>query len=192
MPTTPPPLTDQQHAAIRQRAHGATGGTWYLQPAHGTNFVASEHHGYEHGIGDLDFGTGDQADADREFVLNAHNDATALLVEVDRLRAERDQARAELARRRTEDLTLRGILAPADSPRRVPMPLGDSLAPAVEWLIAELGQARAQLAAVLALQDISPDAMELMDPEQYHQAIGYNDGLAASTHAINDTAAGES
>lgn len=64
--------------------------------------------------------------------------------------------------------------------------------PEVDRLRAERDQARAQVAAVLALQDIGPDALELMDPEQYHQAIGYNDGLAASTHAINDLAAGES
>lgn len=82
------PLTDQQLADIRARRHLATGGTWYLQPAHGPNFVAAEHHGYEHGIGTLDFGVGDQADTDREFVLNAHGDITALLAEVDRLRAE--------------------------------------------------------------------------------------------------------
>lgn len=50
------------------------------------------------------------------------------------------QARAELTRRRAEDLSLRGILAPADGPRRVPMALGESLAPAVEWILAELEQ----------------------------------------------------
>ena len=90
--------------AIRARHKAATAGHWYLQPEHGPNFVATEQRGYEHGIGDLDFGTGDQADADREFVLNAHNDITVLLVEVDRLHAERDQAHAALEQHRDQTL----------------------------------------------------------------------------------------
>lgn len=92
------PLTDQQHADIRARHEAATSGTWYLQPHHGPTFVASESAGYEHGIGDLDFGVGDQADADREFVLNAHGDMEQLLAEVDRLRAELTAAGAQIHR----------------------------------------------------------------------------------------------
>ncbi|WP_181799431.1 hypothetical protein [Kitasatospora acidiphila] len=102
--------TGEQLAAILARHGTATSGTWYLQPNYGPHFVAAEHHGYEHGIGTLDFGEGDQADADREFVLNAHEDVAALLAEVDRLRAERARYRAawHSARRRAGENRLAG------------------------------------------------------------------------------------
>jgi hypothetical protein len=73
---------------IRQRHEAATSGTWYLQPNYGPDFVAAEIAGYEHGIGTLNFGDGDQADADRDFVLNAHTDMSQLIAEVEQLRAQ--------------------------------------------------------------------------------------------------------
>lgn len=81
-------LTDQQLADIQARHQAATSGSWYLQPNHGPDFVATEISGYERGIGSMDFGVGDQADADREFVLNAHADQATLLAELSRTRAE--------------------------------------------------------------------------------------------------------
>jgi hypothetical protein len=236
-------LTPDHEAAIMRRHALATSGTWYLQPNHGPHFVASEQAGYEHGIGDLDFGVGDQADADREFVLNAHADMLHLLAEVDRLReqvaaletyahgcdgegcvlphsswcqrakafaaehdgctcgrpwegtpqphsghcwllsppqpgldrarAEISQLRTELTRRRTEDLNLRGTLAPADRPRRVPMPLGETLVPAVEWLLAELDQACGQLDNV-ALVKVwrNEDGREFLFADDIRHAAG--------------------
>jgi len=84
---------------IRQRHQAATGGHWHLNRGSvdfDPNFVFAEHHGYEHGIGSLDFGDGDQADADREFVLNAHTDMGQLIAEVERLCAELADARDRL------------------------------------------------------------------------------------------------
>ncbi|MCX5209732.1 hypothetical protein OG689_10600 [Kitasatospora sp. NBC_00240] len=81
-------------APIQARHDAATPGQWYMQPNYGPNFVASEVAGYERGIGDMWFGDGDQADADREFVLAARTDVAALLAEVTRLRAELVDARA--------------------------------------------------------------------------------------------------
>lgn len=84
-----------------------------------------------------------------EQVLSRH-DATALCTvqdldaQCDARGREISRLRAELTRRRTEDLTLRGILAPADGRRPVPMALGDSVAPAVEWLLAEVDRLRAE------------------------------------------------
>lgn len=81
-----PPLTGAQLAAIKARYDSATGGAWYFEEQYGPYFLASEHHGYMHGIGDLiGFGDGEQADADREFVQNAKSDMAVLLDEVDRL-----------------------------------------------------------------------------------------------------------
>lgn len=73
------------------------------------------------------------------------------------LAAENARLRAELTRRRTDDLTIRGALAPADGPRHVPMPLGDSVTPAVEWLIADRDHLHAELATTQAqLADAGP------------------------------------
>lgn len=74
--------------AIQARYDAATPGLWYEQPKLGPYFIASEHAGYEHGIGDMWFGDGDQADADLTFVLNARQDITALLARVRQLEAE--------------------------------------------------------------------------------------------------------
>lgn len=73
--------------------------------------------------------------------------------ECDRLTAELERLRTELTRRRADDLNIRGALAPADGPRNVPMALGDSVTPAVEWLTAELGRVRAELASTQAQRD---------------------------------------
>jgi hypothetical protein len=105
---------------------------------------------------------------------------------------ECERLRTELTRRRTEDLNLRGTLAPADLPRRIPMPLGESLVPVVEWLLTELDQAHAELAAtearlaavlaaVLALPANEPN--EYMDPGEYQYADGYSDAIHAARHA---------
>lgn len=83
---TDPPLTSAQLDAIKARYDNATGGAWYFEEQYGPHFLASERHGYMHGIGDLiGFGDGEQADADREFVQNAKSDMALLLDEVDRL-----------------------------------------------------------------------------------------------------------
>jgi hypothetical protein len=94
--TAATPLTDQQYADIRTRHDNATAGHWYFNRGSydDPNFVVAERHGYAHGVGSMDFGTGDEADADRDFVLNAHTDITALLAEVDRLRATIDHIEA--------------------------------------------------------------------------------------------------
>jgi hypothetical protein len=83
-------------AAIQARERAATPGPWYLQPNHGDTFVAAEVNGYERGVGDLDFGAGDDAAADREFTLNARQDVPALLTEITRLREENARLTAEL------------------------------------------------------------------------------------------------
>lgn len=69
-------------------------------------------------------------------------DYSLLLAEVERLRTEAEQRRVELRDRRTEDLNLRGLLAPDGLPRRVPMELGASLVPAVDRLLLELDRFR--------------------------------------------------
>lgn len=69
-------------------------------------------------------------------------------------KAERD--RESLRALRADALNMRGTLAPTGQPRRVPMPLGESLTPVVEWLLDEADRLRTQVAAVAALLPTEP------------------------------------
>lgn len=90
------PLSDTRLTEIRALSAAATGGHWHLDPegCFGPGTLLADTGPYEHLIGALDFGTGEQADADKAFVLNAHQDMAALLAEVNRLRAELADLRA--------------------------------------------------------------------------------------------------
>ena len=95
-PTTP------DLAAIRARAAAATPGPWQTAeqagyPEYGENFVGNFTGEYLAGVGDIDFGAGDDAEADLAFVLNAPEDVSALLALVDRQAAEVVRLRARVA-----------------------------------------------------------------------------------------------
>ncbi|MER5694893.1 hypothetical protein ACWDBO_31285 [Streptomyces mirabilis] len=81
------PLTDQQLDEIETRANAATPGPWELYEGYGPHFYAYLRGCHLQGIGTLNFGDGEAADADREFVTHAREDVPALLAEVHRLRA---------------------------------------------------------------------------------------------------------
>lgn len=100
--TTDEPMTGEELAAIKARYDRATPGAWHFEEQYGPYFLASEVHGYMRGVGQLEFGEGDEADRDREFVLHAHADMAALLDEVDRLRAESERLHAQLDGAREE------------------------------------------------------------------------------------------
>jgi hypothetical protein len=90
------PLTDQQLDEIEARADAATSGPWELHEGCGPHFYAYLRGSHLQGIGTLNFGDGEAADADREFVTRAHGDVDQLLAEVRRLRtrvAELEEAR---------------------------------------------------------------------------------------------------
>ncbi|KAF0647120.1 hypothetical protein K701_25360 [Streptomyces fradiae ATCC 10745 = DSM 40063] len=54
------------------------------------------------------------------------------------------ESAVELTRRRSEDLALRVELAPMGGPRAVPFELGESLLPAVRWLVARVAELEAE------------------------------------------------
>lgn len=80
--------------AIETRARAATPGPWDRYPQYGAHFYANTTGEHLIGIGHLNFGEGEQADADETFVRHAREDIDALLAEVRRLRAEREGQRA--------------------------------------------------------------------------------------------------
>ncbi|MDH6116865.1 hypothetical protein ABH930_000284 [Kitasatospora sp. GAS204A] len=94
---TTAPLSDEQYAAIRAREAAATKGPWWAD----SHEIYSGPHDIP-GLGEWVAETCvadelERSEANAHFVASARTDVPALLAEVDRLRAERDQARARLA-----------------------------------------------------------------------------------------------
>ncbi|WP_435643828.1 hypothetical protein ACR9VJ_26235 [Streptomyces sp. H49] len=84
--------------AIQARANAATPGPWEEHPQYGAHFYAYLRGPYLRGVGTLNFGDGEDAEADREFVKHAREDVEALVAEVRRLR-DREAALTTLADR---------------------------------------------------------------------------------------------
>ncbi|NUS79109.1 MAG: hypothetical protein HOV70_23310 [Streptomyces sp.] len=95
-------LTEQQLTDIETRANAATAGPWEHHTEYGPNFFANITGPYLQGVGDLNFGVGEQARADEEFVKHAQQDVAALLAEVRRLQAQRKFLVDQLAKRDAE------------------------------------------------------------------------------------------
>jgi hypothetical protein len=104
------PLTPQQLDDIEARTNAATPGPWEPYPAYGPAFHANTTHGQLMGVGDLEFGAGEQAEADAAFVRHAREDIDALLDAYRRLTTElADQADADtIADRATQVITAMG------------------------------------------------------------------------------------
>jgi hypothetical protein len=100
--TNPTPLTAEQLAEIEARATAATDGPWVPYSTHGPYFYANVSGPYLQGIGDLNFGEGEQAEADKTFVRHAQQDVTALLAYVRRLQGQRKYLLTQLAKRDAE------------------------------------------------------------------------------------------
>ncbi|MCI3279168.1 hypothetical protein [Streptomyces cylindrosporus] len=72
-------------AAIRARAQAATEGPWQRYEEYGPQFYANVSGEYLRGVGDFNFGEGEQAEADEALVQHAHQDITYLLARVTEL-----------------------------------------------------------------------------------------------------------
>jgi hypothetical protein len=70
--------------------------------------------------------------------IESSRDVPALIAEVERLNAKVERDHVELRDKRTDLLNVRGILSPNGYPSKVPMPLVPTVAPAVQWLVAEV------------------------------------------------------
>ena len=94
--TQPKPLTTQQLDDIDARANAATPGPWEEHTEYGPHFYAYLRGPYLRGVGTLNFGDGEDAAADREFVAHAPEDVRALLAEIRWLRSELTAHRADV------------------------------------------------------------------------------------------------
>jgi len=67
-----------------------------------------------------------------------------LRARVAELEAQRDRRRVRLVALQNDALNMRGSLSPMGEDRKVPFPLGETLTPAVEWLIARVAELEAE------------------------------------------------
>ncbi|MFF5404557.1 hypothetical protein ACFY8K_17050 [Streptomyces misionensis] len=67
-----------------------------------------------------------------------------LRARVAELEAQRDRRRVRLVALQNDALNIRGALSPSGEARKVPMPLGETLLPAVEWLINRVAELEAE------------------------------------------------
>ena len=93
------PLTYRQLDEIEARATAATPGPWQRYEEYGPRFFANTTGEYLRGVGDFNFGLGEQADADEAFVRHAQQDMTALLAYARRLQGQRKFLLTQLAKR---------------------------------------------------------------------------------------------
>jgi len=94
-------------AEIQQRVDAATPGPWEEHAAYGENFYAYLGGPYLRGVGTLNFGDGDDAEADKALTVNAREDIRALLSELFTVRAELRVARGRVAELEAKAATAR-------------------------------------------------------------------------------------
>ncbi|MEE4545545.1 hypothetical protein V2S66_26705 [Streptomyces sp. V4-01] len=90
------PLSPERLAEIAARAEAATEGPWEPCPGISRTFYGYLQGEYLRGVGDINFGVGEQANADLAFVLAAREDVPALVAELDEMRAVLAQSEQEL------------------------------------------------------------------------------------------------
>ncbi|NDZ63615.1 hypothetical protein [Streptomyces cyaneofuscatus] len=78
--------------------------------------------------------------AEREKLIRWHREDDQAMA---RLRAQRDRRRVRLVALQNDALNMRGSLAPNGEARKVPFELGETLAPAVDWLINRVAELEA-------------------------------------------------
>ena len=149
--TDVPELVDRTVASIQARVDQAQSGHWYDASATETwrapGTVCTRVDGYHRTVGQFT----NVLPADLELVLHAHSDLSWCLetiakfrARVAELEAQREHRRLRLVALQNDALSMRGSLSPADGDRKVPFELGETLTPAVDWLIARVAELEAE------------------------------------------------
>lgn len=138
-------LSAERLAEIAARAGAATPGPWCTD-AWEIYQGAKYEPGLSMWIGETCRGTStpEQDRADAEFIAHARTDVPALLARVAELEAQRERRRARLVALDNDALSMRGSLSPMGEDRKVPFELGETLTPAVDWLIARVAELEAE------------------------------------------------
>ncbi|MDX3835660.1 hypothetical protein [Streptomyces europaeiscabiei] len=76
-------------------------------------------------------------------LVQAERDVRALRARIAELEAQRERRRVRLVALQNDALSMRGSLSPMGEDRKVPFPLGETLTPAVDWLIGRIAELEA-------------------------------------------------
>lgn len=151
---TPTPQAPEREAEIRARRDAITDAPWgsyrdldgrYTVQA-GAYITPTEGFASSGDVAHIDGDTDAQRHHRAEFIAYAPRDIDDLLTALDAERERSEKRRRRMAAAEGDLLDIRGLLAPSGAPCRVPMELGERVAPAVEWLLAEVVRLRAQVA----------------------------------------------
>jgi hypothetical protein len=102
------------------------------------------------------------SEADVQFVASARRSVPELIGEVERLNEQAERRRVRLAAAETDLLNVRGALSPNGFPRKVPMELGETVTPAVEWLIGEVERLSGELAKYVDKEPTVAEEMQYL------------------------------
>jgi hypothetical protein len=80
----------------------------------------------------------------RTATIESEKERDALRSRVAELEAQRERRRVRLVALQNDALNMRGALSPNGEQRKVPMPLGETLTPAVEWLVNRVAELEAE------------------------------------------------
>jgi len=100
-----------------------------------------------------------ELETEREKLVRWHGEDSAT---INGLVARIERRRAELVALRNDALNMRGSLSPADGERKVPFELGETLTPAVDWLINRVTEL--EVAAVEGRAALAALCYDLEDP----------------------------
>lgn len=89
----------------------------------------------------------------RAAAIEVTKERDALLARVSELEEQRDRRRDRLVALQNDALNMRGTLSPNGEERKVPMPLGETLTPAVEWLVDRVAELEAEQQTVYRVVD---------------------------------------
>ncbi|SFY52115.1 hypothetical protein [Streptomyces sp. F-1] len=108
-----------------------------------------------------------------------------LRARVAELEAQRARRRARLVALQNDALNIRGALSPSGEARRVPMPLGETLLPAVEWLINRVAELEAERHSTNeALDDAVQELRARRDVGSVDRSVDRLTRLLAPTQAL--------
>jgi hypothetical protein len=125
-------------------------------------------------------------DADARARLIAEQLAPELVAEVRRLRAKAERDRAQLVAAQTDLLETRGHLSPNGQPRRVPVDISGSVAPAVAWLLAEVDRLNAENAAVVGALECAVTGYRAIEQVYRQQLADAADALTSCADGLSD------
>src|SRR5690606_2919459 len=119
-----------------------------------------------------------ELEVEREKLVRWHGEDSKTITT---LVARVDRHRARLVALQNDALSMRGALSPNGEARKVPMPLGETLTPAVEWLINRVAELEARLAEHDRPVDEDPIAYALTEHAELLADRYRAEGLAEAT-----------